>query len=579
MDDTSDGEATAGAPPRLGAAADPRAAGPPPPSAPGFPDTAHGANPDLLRDLVALLRMQKADVQDEQFKHRDFDAAPAQRELWVVWAVCCFVERGWRFGFGIVLSQLEGGFHAIAVCGFLQHLAALALAPAAGRLLDRTSRVLSLAAILGAQNLLVALTACYILWGTTVDAAILRSNAFLAGLAGFQIMQRVANALSDVAIERDWVVVVAKRDEQLLAEGNATIRRIDQVSEIVSTLCFGAALTTFGLGPAVAGTLAVTAALTPVQLGAILRLRQICGAALRRPAVGAPERGAGSGDEGDGAGVAVRALLRVRAAAKGVARNVQNTWGLFFAQPTTLPSLALVVLFFNTAMSPTGILTAYLTSNGMNGTTAATFRGACAALGFVGIGVGTRLIARTSVPVTGAVALCTQLTCLGLAVVSFAYFTATQPGAAPAAGLAAGLVGAVPTAGPLAALGGWLGAVGEAFTGMPLPLLLFCFFIAISRVGLWMYDMVDAQMFQMMVKPQVAGTVSSVEAAMCSLTELTMMGVAVAIGDVENFGVLIRNSFGAVLLATCIYYGWMFSGGIKMYAQSQRRLADGLAPA
>lgn len=44
------------------------------------------------------------------------------------------------------------------------------------------------------------------------------------------------------------------------------------------------------------------------------------------------------------------------------------------------------------------------------------------------------------------------------------------------------------------------------------------------------------QVFQTMVKPRVAGSVSTVEAALCSLTELVMMGVAVMLTDVEARG-------------------------------------------
>lgn len=78
-------------------------------------------------------------------------------------------------------------------------------------------------------------------------------------------------------------------------------------------------------------------------------------------------------------------------AARTYLPDMRDSWALFFRQPAVLPSLAIVALFFNTAMAPTGVLTAFLTAQGMSGTATAVFRGACAALGLVGIWIGTRV--------------------------------------------------------------------------------------------------------------------------------------------------------------------------------------------
>lgn len=127
----------------------------------------------------------------------------------------------------------------------------------------------------------VVLTAGFMLWGIG-NPHFLTQPASLAALTALQVVQRVANSLSDVAIERDWVVVLSQRDPGLLAEGNAQIRRIDQVGEITSTLIFGAACTAVGTPASLVGTVAVALALTPVQLGAIFALRRLCGPALAR---------------------------------------------------------------------------------------------------------------------------------------------------------------------------------------------------------------------------------------------------------------------------------------------------------
>ena len=348
---------------------------------------------------------------------------------------------------------MEGGFHAIAVCGFLQHLAAMALAPAAGALLDRSPRVPALTAILVGQNALVLVTALYVMWGAAADPAFLLQPLHLCALGALQVLQRVANALSDVAIERDWVVVLTQRRPALLAEGNAHIRRVDQVAEISATFAFGLALSRVGVGGALASAAACAALLTPAQVLAINGVARICGTALDKPPHRDAREAAGTGAAALGAMVrewgtwAVAALQALdticmhstrcltpfahrrshapvaqpchlmsrplptirtpclavpsratpptppppQGALRSVTSSLLDSWRLFFRQPSLLPSLALVALFFNTAMAPSGILTAYLIAQGMTGTAAAAFRSLCAGAGLVGIWVGTRV--------------------------------------------------------------------------------------------------------------------------------------------------------------------------------------------
>lgn len=53
-------------------------------------------------------------------------------------------------------------------------------------------------------------------------------------------------------------------------------------------------------------------------------------------------------------------------------------WSCYFRQPIVPSSMAFVLLFFNVVMSPGGLITALLTSWGMDGTATAVFRGGCA---------------------------------------------------------------------------------------------------------------------------------------------------------------------------------------------------------
>ena len=53
-------------------------------------------------------------------------------------------------------------------------------------------------------------------------------------------------------------------------------------------------------------------------------------------------------------------------------------WKAYFKQPILPSSLTFVLLFFNVALSPGGLITAFLTLKGLDGTAMAVFRGGCA---------------------------------------------------------------------------------------------------------------------------------------------------------------------------------------------------------
>ena len=50
---------------------------------------------------------------------------------------------------------------------------------------------------------------------------------------------------------------------------------------------------------------------------------------------------------------------------------------------------------------------------------------------------------------------------------------------------------------PGALTGGAPGLLGSSAWGVPVPVALFCGLIMLSRVGMWSFEMVDTQLFQM----------------------------------------------------------------------------------
>jgi iron-regulated transporter 1 len=149
-------------------------------------------------------------------------------------------------------------------------------------------------------------------------------------------------------------------------------------------------------------------------------------------------------------------------------------------------------------------------------------------MGFFGTAVGRRLIQRYGLLQAGRRALAIQVVLLGAATAIYAAFLS---GPMPAAGLAA--------------------------AGPPLAVVLFSAAVVTSRAGLWSYDMVNAQMFQQTVSPREVASASSAEMALCSLSELTMLGLAAYVVTPASYSLLVYGSFAAVVASNVLFGRWV----------------------
>ncbi|GBG58973.1 hypothetical protein CBR_g24322 [Chara braunii] len=197
--------------------------------------------------------------------------------------------------------------------------------------------------------------------------------------------------------------------------------------------------------------------------------------------------------------------------------SIEKGWRLFLSQPVFPASLAYVMLYFNVVLGPGSLMTAFLTQRGMEASSIGLFRAACAVTGFLATFTSVPLIARLGVLKTGAVSLLMQAGSLGLAV--FAYM-------------------ATP-----------FGHKGS------LNLFLIC--VVASRLGYWMYDVVDTQIFQTATPESQAGIIGATELALCSFAELVMLSLAIVAEDVSNFGSLAVLSTIAVAGSAAVYCNWI----------------------
>ena len=224
--------------------------------------------------------------------------------------------------------------------------------------------------------------------------------------------------------------------------------------------------------------------------------------------------------------VAESLLVRIRSQAA----HALDGWKAYFRQPILPSSLTFVLLFFNVALSPGGLITAFLTAKGLDGTGMAIFRGGCAVMGFTGTWVGKKLIQRHGLLDAGRRALLIQ-----------AWFL-----------LAATIAYAASLSGPIIS-----DAARATVNSAPsIGLVIFSSAVVLSRIGMWSFDMVNAQLFQQHVSQREVASTSAAEMALCSFSELLMLGLAAYVIGPADFRSLIYLSFGAVLAANAVFGNW-----------------------
>ena len=87
-------------------------------------------------------------------------------------------------------------------------------------------------------------------------------------------------------------------------------------------------------------------------------------------------------------------------------------------------------------------------------------------------------------------------------------------------------------------------------------LYVFTAFLAMSRFGLWGFDLSVTQIMQEQVPQEVIGTVNGVQGSLCEMFQIVMYGLTLIITDPADFWILVSAAISNVCLAAVIYNLW-----------------------
>ncbi|XP_074329142.1 solute carrier family 40 member 3, chloroplastic [Apium graveolens] len=434
--------------------------------------------------------------------------------LYALYASCmvgCLVEQLWTFAGPAAIAMLHPSLLPVAVIGFFTKISIILGGPLLGKLMDHSPRVPTYNLLATVQTAAHLLSVGLIIHAHTVHStlalsALLRPWFIVLVLAS--AVERLSGLAVGVAIERDWVVLLAGTNRPVaLAQANAILSRIDLICEIAGAALFGVLLSKYEPVTCLKLAAGLMISSLPVVVCLTWLTNKLSSGVLDRAKL--LETCCSSSSEDS--------LPDVKSLVEMSVEAIKQGWGEYMQQPVLPASLAYVLLCFNIVLAPGGLMTAFLTHRGLNPSIIGGFSGLSAFMGIAATFVSASMVKQLGLFKAGAVGLVLQASLLIMAVAVY-----------------------------------WSGTLSQQT-----PLLFFLFLVVFSRLGRMSYDIVGAQILQTGVPASKANLIGTTEASVASLAESLMLGVAIVANDVSHFGSLAMLSVLSVVGATCLFCRWL----------------------
>uniref|UniRef100_A0A4W5JZZ6 Solute carrier family 40 member n=1 Tax=Hucho hucho TaxID=62062 RepID=A0A4W5JZZ6_9TELE len=341
--------------------------------------------------------------------------------IYVSGALSMWGDRMWHFAISVFLIELYGrNLLLTAIFGLVVAGSVLLLGALIGDWVDRNPRNKVAHASLLVQN--ISVTVCSIVlmlvflykqwiesiwdgWLTVVCYTVVIILADVANLA--------STALT-IAIQRDWIVVITGYNRGHLAGMNATMRRIDQVTNILAPLAVGQVMTlasnVIGCGFILGWNLVSLI----VEFIFLSRVYRIVPALSVKPPT--PEDGQERPAERT-EGLEITNLPLCFGRFRWLLSTCKDGWRAYYRQDVFLAGMGLAFLY-TTVLGFDCITTGYAYTQGISGSLLSLLMGVSAITGLMGTVMFTKLRKAYGLVNTGIISSCLHLFCLLLCVCS-----------------------------------------------------------------------------------------------------------------------------------------------------------------
>ncbi|KFO27963.1 solute carrier family 40 member 1 [Fukomys damarensis] len=505
-------------------------------------------------------------------------------------------DRMWHFAVSVFLVELYGNSLLLtAVYGLVVAGSVLVLGAIIGDWVDKNSRLKV------AQTSLVVQNVSVILCGIILMMVFLHKNELLTMYHGWVLtscyiliitianIANLASTATAITIQRDWIVVVAGEDRSKLADMNATIRRIDQLTNILAPMAVGQIMT---FGSPVIGcgfisgwnlvsmcveyfllwkvyqktpALAVKAAFKGEE--AEMKQLNVHKDTEPKPLEGTHLMGEKEPN--------IRELEHKQepSCSSQMAepfRTFRDGWVSYYNQPVFLAGMGLAFLYM-TVLGFDCITTGYAYTQGLSGSILSILMGASAITGIMGTVAFTWLRRKYGLVRTGLISGWAQLSCLILCVISvFMPGSPLDLSVSPFEDTRSRFFQGEPVSTTTRipettfttethhmSNGSRTGDAILEMSTKPVPIisvsLLFAGVIA-ARVGLWAFDLSVTQLLQENVIESERGIVNGVQNSMNYLLDLLHFLMVLLAPNPEAFGLLVLISVSFVAMGHTMYF-------------------------
>lgn len=415
-------------------------------------------------------------------------------------------SRVFEFGAVLFLARIfPGTLLPSSIYALVRAASAICFAPLVGRCVDQGDRLKVVRLSIVSQRGAV-IVSCLGFWA--LSTYILDFPGFklllLAMLALLACVEKLCSIMNTIAIERDWIVVVAESSQCGLEVLNSQMRRIDLVCKLVGPLAI-ALVDAHSTTIAITAVLGMNASSVLIEYFAIARIYHLVPALRARPAV------SNSTDDVPSAVPELHAMWRLGPLCMAQTRSIYRSLSNYSHHRVFPPSMALCLLYF-TVLSFSGQMVTYLLSVGLSSAQIGVLRTLSTAIELSATWLAPIAMNRIG-PLRGGLWFINwQISCI-VGAIGFFWVMRTPL---------------------LAALGLVIGVIS-------------------SRVGLWGFDLCVQIIIQEGVDADTRGSFSSLEAALQNFFELCSYATTIAFFRPEQFQYPVLMSALAVLVAGALY--------------------------
>jgi len=473
-------------------------------------------------------------------------------------ALSTWGDNMWWFAGGCYMLEMhKESLRLTAIYGLVIAVSVILFGASVGKWIDKTRRLTAARTFLTIQNTAVSLCALLLAGFISYRSDIKEEdlNMVTIGVSVGAIIlasiARLASSGTNIIIQKDWIVVIAGNDTDLLAKMNSILRTIELTTYMLAPAAAGQLFTFFGFGYTgiiIAGWNIVSVCLEYLLLSLIYR---------KYPALANKRSGDIASEEME------EMSDNDQAEEKNALREAYDGWKTYMSHPVMKAGVGLACLYM-TVLGFDNITYGYCLMQGVPHAALGVLVGISALVGVAGSLAYPALRRRVGIERTGLIGMFLLISCSSLAVVS-----AFLPGSPMdltylVSGESTNILKqqANSTADveviEVSAAKSW---TDPEFWLSYASVLVLLTGIILARFGLWVVDLTINQLLQEKVAEDVRGVVNGVQDSLNNTLDLLKCILVIILPAQETFALLIFASFLSV------NFGWFM---YALYSRSQR---------